>query len=306
MQHTPLRRHSSASPGALEAQFVQFQEDDEPTEKSKLRPLDSKVTKVEADTPDEVPAPAESIAHRTMFGLPLQVLCAAVSLGLNASFCRLQPNLLTLECNILTDYVPPSPLQLVSAIAYCSTSASMVLLNKLVLSSFGFKAPTLLLLFQCIFAVVAVQLAAGSGAITLEGWNPDIARIWFPANVVFVAMLWSSFVALQVRTWEHSALPARNLTNIRSQSKARPFFPIDWPVIPLGNSSRSRIQDTHLHRHCAGAWCGDGDSAEEPDKSVHHPGRHLVLQEALQPERVGDAGADVGVCGLRRGHRHGL
>ena len=32
----------------------------------------------------------------------------------------------------------------------------------------------------------------------MQKWNWDIARTWFPANLIFVGMLWSSFPALQL------------------------------------------------------------------------------------------------------------
>ena len=43
----------------------------------------------------------------------------------------------------------------------------MVLLNKLALSNFDFHSLTMLLIFQCSFCVVAVQMTAVAGFITL-------------------------------------------------------------------------------------------------------------------------------------------
>ena len=33
----------------------------------------------------------------------------------------------------------------------------------------------------------------------LQDWSWEIAKVWFPANCIFVGMLWTSFPPLQVR-----------------------------------------------------------------------------------------------------------
>lgn len=60
------------------------------------------------------------------------------------------------------------PVPVLAGLAYCTASASMVLLNKLALSSFDFRSITMLLLFQCIFCVVAVYGTSLLGLIRLE------------------------------------------------------------------------------------------------------------------------------------------
>jgi hypothetical protein len=60
------------------------------------------------------------------------------------------------------------PVQLCAGLAYCASSAGMVLLNKFALSAFGFNSITSLLIFQCLFCVVAVRTTAALGLITLE------------------------------------------------------------------------------------------------------------------------------------------
>lgn len=59
-------------------------------------------------------------------------------------------------------------LQAVSGLAYCVVSAGMVLLNKLVLSNYDFHSLTMLLIFQSLFSVVAVQTSAILGLIEHE------------------------------------------------------------------------------------------------------------------------------------------
>lgn len=47
----------------------------------------------------------------------------------------------------------------------------------------------------------------------MQGWNSQIARVWFPANCVFVGMLWSSFPALQLLGVAMVTV-LKNLTNL--------------------------------------------------------------------------------------------
>ena len=63
------------------------------------------------------------------------------------------------------------PAPVLAGIAYCTASASMVLLNKFALSSFDFRSITMLLLFQCVFCVVAVYTSSLLGIIKLEVGN---------------------------------------------------------------------------------------------------------------------------------------
>ena len=78
-----------------------------------------------------------------------------------------------------------------SGAAFCCTSAAMTLLNKIALSSYGFKCPTVLLCFQCAvtLALVAASAALGYGRL------PPLS--WPPVNVLFVGMVASSFFALR-------------------------------------------------------------------------------------------------------------
>lgn len=64
------------------------------------------------------------------------------------------------------------PVPVLAGLAYCTASASMVLLNKFALSSFDFRSITMLLLFQCIFCVVAVFATSLLGLIKLEVRSP--------------------------------------------------------------------------------------------------------------------------------------
>eukprot|EP00798_Chlamydomonas_sp_ICE-L_P000362 gene362-1752_t len=80
---------------------------------------------------------------------------------------------------------------------YCFISAGTILFNKHALSTFQFPAPNSLLLFQFVVAVLLLKGLQAVGAIHLEPLRWDMVRIWFPANLIFVAMNITGFFALQ-------------------------------------------------------------------------------------------------------------
>ena len=88
---------------------------------------------------------------------------------------------------------------LVAGLCYCVASGSMVILNKHALNpkSFGWTAPNALLCFQCALAVVLVKLCEAFGLVKLQPLKPDLMRVWFPVNLIFVGMIGTSFYALQ-------------------------------------------------------------------------------------------------------------
>ena len=57
-----------------------------------------------------------------------------------------------------------------------------------------------------------------------QGWNWRIARHWFPANCIFVAMLWTSFPSLQLLSVGMVTV-LKNLTN---------FFTIFGDIVLYG------------------------------------------------------------------------
>ena len=75
----------------------------------------------------------------------------------------------------------------VAGTAYCCVSAAMVLLNKFALNGFDFTFPNMLLLIQCITAVVFVKLAEILGFWRLERLRWDIVRVRQPRYVRFVS-----------------------------------------------------------------------------------------------------------------------
>jgi GDP-mannose transporter len=89
------------------------------------------------------------------------------------------------------------PEEVASGLSFCVTSAAMTLLNKAVLSSFHFTAPTTLLCFQCTISLLLVVLASFAGYGQLPSINLRLLWLWLPVNILFVGMVWTSFYALR-------------------------------------------------------------------------------------------------------------
>eukprot|EP00240_Pyramimonas_obovata_P005689 CAMPEP_0118935570 /NCGR_PEP_ID=MMETSP1169-20130426/15714_1 /TAXON_ID=36882 /ORGANISM="Pyramimonas obovata, Strain CCMP722" /LENGTH=336 /DNA_ID=CAMNT_0006878621 /DNA_START=297 /DNA_END=1307 /DNA_ORIENTATION=- len=84
-----------------------------------------------------------------------------------------------------------------SCVAYVGTSVAMVLMNKYVLSGFGWRSTNSLLLFQTFCCVVIVKGLALFGLIKLEPLSWKLIKAWAPVNVIFVGMIWSSFFSIK-------------------------------------------------------------------------------------------------------------
>lgn len=78
---------------------------------------------------------------------------------------------------------------IVAGAAYCAASVTMVLVNKLALSSFNFRSPTGLLWFQCFVCVALVWLFEGLQVIRRQRLTMDICKLWIPVNILFVLMI---------------------------------------------------------------------------------------------------------------------
>ncbi|CAN4092504.1 unnamed protein product [Withania somnifera] len=86
---------------------------------------------------------------------------------------------------------------LLSGIAYCISSCSMILVNKYVLSSYNFRAGISLMLYQNFVSVVVVSILNFFGLISTEPLTLRLIKVWFPVNVIFVGMLITSMLSLQ-------------------------------------------------------------------------------------------------------------
>ncbi|KAM3289959.1 GDP-mannose transporter GONST1 isoform X2 [Capsicum chacoense] len=86
---------------------------------------------------------------------------------------------------------------LLSGIAYCISSCSMILVNKYVLSSYNFNAGISLMLYQNFVAVVVVSILSFFGVVSTERLTLRLIKVWLPVNVIFVGMLITSMLSLK-------------------------------------------------------------------------------------------------------------
>ncbi|EFJ24633.1 hypothetical protein SELMODRAFT_442412 [Selaginella moellendorffii] len=101
----------------------------------------------------------------------------------------------------------------VSGLAYCASSCSMILLNKYLLSGYNFNAGISLMFYQNLISVIAVVILSFLGAITIEPITWKLVRVWFPVNVIFVGMLVSSIYSLKNMNVAMVTI-LKNMTNI--------------------------------------------------------------------------------------------
>jgi GDP-mannose transporter len=85
-----------------------------------------------------------------------------------------------------------------SAFAYSSMSISMVLANKLVLTTYNFEFPNVLLLLQCFTALGCVFLGKRLGLVEVDRIEVKKMLQWLPVNVFFLMMLLSGFYSLKL------------------------------------------------------------------------------------------------------------
>eukprot|EP01063_Lacrimia_lanifica_P040691 TRINITY_DN9329_c0_g1_i1.p1 TRINITY_DN9329_c0_g1~~TRINITY_DN9329_c0_g1_i1.p1 ORF type:complete len:338 (+),score=118.76 TRINITY_DN9329_c0_g1_i1:42-1055(+) len=85
----------------------------------------------------------------------------------------------------------------VSIAAYASCSISMVILNKLMIGTYGFNFPTVLIFFQNLSAVVFVMALKKVGMVDYPELEARKVKRWLPLTFLFVAMLITSLLALR-------------------------------------------------------------------------------------------------------------
>ncbi|CAL9769013.1 unnamed protein product [Musa acuminata subsp. burmannicoides] len=101
--------------------------------------------------------------------------------------------------NILRGYKPIKLRNqaLLSGLAYCISSCSMILVNKFVLSGYDFSAGISLMFYQNLVSVIVVSILSSSGVISTEPLTWKLIRVWLPVNVIFVGMLITSMFSLK-------------------------------------------------------------------------------------------------------------
>ncbi|KAK8652694.1 hypothetical protein V6N13_126719 [Hibiscus sabdariffa] len=86
---------------------------------------------------------------------------------------------------------------LLSGLAYCLSSCSMILVNKFVLSGYDFNAGISLMLYQNFISVVIVSILSSMGLISREPLTWRLIKVWLPVNFIFVGMLLTSMFSLK-------------------------------------------------------------------------------------------------------------
>ncbi|WOL04499.1 GDP-mannose transporter GONST1-like isoform X1 [Canna indica] len=101
--------------------------------------------------------------------------------------------------NILHCYIPVKIYNqaLLSCLAYCISSCSMLLVNKFVLSSYNFNAGISLMLYQNFVSVTVVSTLSLFDIISTEPLTWKLVKVWFPVNAIFVGMLITSMFSLK-------------------------------------------------------------------------------------------------------------
>ncbi|KAI3514067.1 hypothetical protein L1887_12383 [Cichorium endivia] len=102
---------------------------------------------------------------------------------------------------------------LISGAAYCLSSCSMILLNKVVLSSYAFNAGISLMFYQNLISSIIVIVLGLSGLVTLEKLNWKLIKVWIPVNLIFVGMLVSGMYSLKYINIAMVTI-LKNMTNI--------------------------------------------------------------------------------------------
>ncbi|XP_057512392.1 GDP-mannose transporter GONST2-like isoform X3 [Actinidia eriantha] len=102
---------------------------------------------------------------------------------------------------------------LLSGTAYCISSCSMILLNKVVLSSYAFNAGISLMFYQNLISTVIVVVLGFCGLVSLEKLRWKLIKVWIPVNVIFIGMLVSGMYSLKCINIAMVTI-LKNVTNI--------------------------------------------------------------------------------------------
>ncbi|KQK13429.1 GDP-mannose transporter GONST1 isoform X2 [Brachypodium distachyon] len=112
---------------------------------------------------------------------------------------------------------------LLSGLAYCIASCSMILVNKFVLSGYGFNAGIFLMLYQNIVSVTIVSTLSLSGVIRTEPLTWRLIKVWLPVNIIFVGMLTTSMFSLKYINVAMLTI-LKNVANVLTASGETYFF----------------------------------------------------------------------------------
>ncbi|XP_016577707.2 GDP-mannose transporter GONST2 isoform X4 [Capsicum annuum] len=102
---------------------------------------------------------------------------------------------------------------LLSGTAYCLSSCCMIMLNKVVLSSYSFNAGISLMFYQNLISTLIVGILGFFGAVTVEKLNWKLVKVWIPVNLIFIGMLVSGMYSLKYINIAMVTI-LKNVTNI--------------------------------------------------------------------------------------------
>nr|ACL53363.1 unknown [Zea mays] len=102
---------------------------------------------------------------------------------------------------------------LLSGICYCIASCSMILLNKVVLSSYNFDAGISLMLYQNLISVLILLILELFRVISTEELTWKLIKVWIPVNLVFIGMLLTGMYSLKYINVAMVTI-LKNMTNI--------------------------------------------------------------------------------------------
>ncbi|KAJ6908308.1 GDP-mannose transporter GONST1-like isoform X1 [Populus alba x Populus x berolinensis] len=148
---------------------------------------------------------------------------------------------------------------LLSGLAYCISSCSMILVNKYVLSSYDFNAGISLMLYQNFISVIIVSTLSFLGVISTEPLTWRLIKVWLPVNFIFVGMLVTSMFSLKYINVAMVTI-LKNVTNVITAVGEMYLFQKDhdsrvWAALFLMIISAISGGITDLSFHAVGyAW----------------------------------------------------
>jgi len=87
---------------------------------------------------------------------------------------------------------------IIACLSYATCSITMTLTNKAMFSTFSFRYPLCLLMYQHIFTVVFLYLGRKLGYLHYEPLNWTNVKNWYPVNILFLLMLASGSYVIKL------------------------------------------------------------------------------------------------------------
>ncbi|KAA0149908.1 hypothetical protein FNF31_07115 [Cafeteria roenbergensis] len=110
-------------------------------------------------------------------------------------------------------WMPPQMRAILACLAYSASSCTMVLLNKAVLSRFDYNYKACIMALQGLVALSLMLVSKRLGVLQFKALSKASLQLWFPVNIFFTLMLYTSFESLK-RLHVPSVTIFKNVTNI--------------------------------------------------------------------------------------------